>query len=122
MRNYLKDKKIALWKSETRKVNGVNQTTYVQLDPFKIWAYYRQEGGTKKLTNVGLVVSTTEETAIFIVNSNSQLNFKEISRIVFNHKIYEIVVIDDYEGYKGDLKITVKLSTSQTFEKGLQDI
>lgn len=122
MKNYLKDKKIALWKSETRKVNGVNQTTYVQYNPFKIWAYYRQEGGTKKLNNVGLIFSSNEETAIFVVNSNSQINFKEISRIVFNHKIYEIIVIDDYEGYKGDLKITVKYSSSQVFEKGLQDI
>lgn len=122
MQNYLKDKKIALWKSETRKVNGVNQTTYVQYSPFKIWAYYRQEGGTKKLNNVGLVVSTTEETAIFIVNTNSQINFKEISRIVYNHKIYEIVVTDDFEGYKGNLKINVKLASSQKFEQGLQDI
>lgn len=122
MQNYLKDKKIALWKSETRKVNGVNQTTYVQYNPFKIWAYYRQEGGTKKLNNVGVYISTTEQTAIFIVNTNSQINFKEISRIVFNHKIYEIVVIDDFEGYKGNLKITAKYSSSQVFEKGLEDI
>ena len=115
---YLKDKKIQLYKFTTTKVNGISVKQWEKAQPSKIWAYYRQSGGTKTLSGSAIVFSDTTENAVFIVNRQNGFTIDTSLRLVYNHKIYDIVNVDDFEGYLYDLKVTAKYSSSQTFNEG----
>lgn len=117
----IKDKKIAVWTYKTVNNMGMNKKVYERAIPGKIWAYYRQTGGNKTLTNMGVVFVNTVEDCIFITNYRKDI--KPDMLIVFNHKIYEIQNINDNEGYKTDLVINCKLAENQNFTSydGLTD-
>ena len=113
----LKDKKLSVWEYTTTTSYGTTVKKYVKKYS-KIWAYYRHNGGNATLTGSALKVYDENAAALFIINKRE---IKIGWLIVFNHKIYEITRIDDYEGYADDLKIYCKLATSQTFSNGLAD-
>lgn len=120
---YLKDKKLQLWKFETSKVNGVSVKKWVKATPSKIWAYYRQTGGSKTIEGSALKYYNAVESAIFVVNKRSDIDINTKLLIVYNHAIYEINVVDDYEGNSPELKISAVLAEDQTFSNysGLVD-
>lgn len=115
---YLKDKKIQLWEYTTETVMGVVVKKWVKYYPTKVWAYYRQTGGTKTLESGAISFYDTTENAVFVVNRNADIEYTTKLRLVYNHKIYDIVQVDDFEGYLTDLKITAKYSSSQDFNSG----
>lgn len=114
---YLKDKKINVWEYTSTVVSGVTKKTYVKRYN-KIWAYYRHNGGNATITGTALKIYDENASAIFVINKRE---IKIGYVIVYNHKIYEITRIDDFEGYTDDIKVYCKLATSQTFNNGLVD-
>lgn len=115
---FLKDKKIEIWKGESKYVSGVKQTTYSLLYP-SLWAYYRQLGGSSTITgsNASIKVYDTTERAIFVINRLPQLRKETLSllKIRFRGRVYDLELIDDYEGYNQDYKITAKYSSTQKY-------
>ena len=115
----LKDKRLSVWEYTSTSSYGVTQKRYTPIYRL-IWCYYRHNGGNATLTGSSLKVYDENAAALFIINKRP-LNIGWL--IVFNHKIYEITRIDDYEGYKDDVKVYCKLATNQSFSSytGLED-
>lgn len=89
-----------------RNENGFNEEEYVKIHEGKLWAYYRQTSAKE------LIISMTNhytEEAIFIINWMQDIDPRR-DVILYNHHVYDINRVDDYEGYKGDLRISVKRS------------
>lgn len=115
----LKDKRLTVWSYTTQSISGVTKKVYSRAYSL-IWAYYRHNGGNATLTGTSIKVYDENAAALFIINKRA-LSISWL--IVYNHKIYEITRIDDYEGYKDDVKVYCKLATNQNFNSytGLED-
>lgn len=111
----LKDKKIAIWRLTTTKVNGVNVKQYNRLIEGKIWAFYQQNGGTYSLEGSGTAVKFYDsiERATFVINNRSDVKPKATDIVILGSKIYDINVVDDFQGYKDDIKLICTLASSQ---------
>lgn len=118
---FLKDKKIEIWKGEKKSVMGVSTFTYSLLYP-SLWAYYRQISGTVTLQGSAIKVYDTTERAQFVINRLPSLRAENLSniKIRFNGRVYDILQIDDYEGYKEDYKLTCEYSSTQSYN-GMPD-
>lgn len=112
-KNLLKDKKIQLWKFTTSKVNGVTVKKWEKATPGKLWAYYRLQTGMVKVEGSALRYENTVENCIFVVNYRKDLVIDTSLKIVYNKKIYDITLVDDYEGYLTDRKISATLAELQ---------
>ena len=91
----MKDKKIAIY----RKQGGA----WELICSSKLWAHYRQLSG--KEVFAARTAGFTDEVA-FTVNWH-----KDITpgvHIIFRDTIYEATRVDDFEGYKKDLRLTCK--------------
>lgn len=113
----LKDKKISVWRFTSTTSMGVEVKRFVARYR-SIWAYYRHNGGTAALEGSALRVYDENAVALFIINRRDDIDIDDY--IVYNHKVYQITRIDDFEGYRDDIKLTCKLS-KQTFTNGLVD-
>lgn len=118
---FLKDKKIEIWKGEKKSVMGVSTFTYSLLYP-SLWAYYRQISGGVTLQGSAIKVYDTTERAQFVINRLPSLRAENLSNIKvrFNGRVYDILQIDDYEGYKEDYKLTCEYSSTQSYN-GMPD-
>lgn len=119
---FLKDKKIEIWKGEKKTVYGVSTFTYSKLYP-SLWAYYRQlQGGSVLTTEMTLKVYDTTERAQFVINRIPSLRTETLSnlKVRFNGRVYDILQIDDYEGYKDDYKLVCEYSSTQSYS-GMDD-
>lgn len=120
---YLKDKKIEIWQGERKTVNGVGTYTY-SLWAGPLWAYYRQLTGNVTVdTSMGLYMLDSTERAVFIINRLPELKAKGsygYVKIRFNGRVYDVLSVDDYEGYRGDYKITAEYSSTQSYN-GMPD-
>lgn len=114
---YLKDKKVEFYKYEERKELGVIIKEWVKAYPSSVWAYYRNEGGSKTLEDIGVLVPNATEDSIFVVNRMSDLEITTDMKLKYNGKYYDIVHIDDYEGYNEDLKLKCKYNTTDGLNK-----
>jgi SPP1 family predicted phage head-tail adaptor len=102
-----KDKKISILKWEVVGTGDYGDDIYDWVpipNGENIWAYYRhmsaKEFYAARQVNV-------EETVIFIINWRNDVN--TAMRIEYKGRQYEITRIDDFEGYKQDLKIYAKI-------------
>lgn len=114
---FLKDKKIDIYESQTVYVMGVPKTEYVKIYS-NLWAYYRQLSGGSTLTSSnGLKVYDNTERVNFVINRLPELREKSVSKLVikFNGRIYEMQLIDDFEGYKRDYKITAEYNSKGSY-------
>ena len=84
-----------------------------------MWAYYRQLTGNVTVdTSMGLYMLDSTERAVFIINRLPELKAKAsygYTKIRFNGRVYDILSVDDYEGYRGDYKITAEYSSTQSY-------
>lgn len=98
----LKDKKITIIEEISEYIPGVGQDIVKR--PLKggenIWAYYRQASGDEK---VAAQATALKVDAIFEISWRNDLDTTMI--IQFRGEEYDISRIDDYEGYKSDLRI-----------------
>lgn len=115
---YLKDKKIEIWQGERTTVNGISSYTYSKVYG-GLWAYYRQLTGNVTVDkSLGLYMLDSTERAVFIINRLPELKAKAsygYTKIRFNGRVYDILSVDDYEGYRGDYKITAEYSSTQSY-------
>lgn len=118
---FLKDKKNEIWKGEKKSVYGVSTFTYSKLYP-SLWAYYRQISGTVTLQGSAIKYYDTTERVQFVINRLPSLRAENLSNIKvrFNGRVYDILQIDDYEGYKEDYKLTCEYSSTQSYS-GMDD-
>lgn len=102
MKNYLKDKKIQLWRTTyTTNANGFNETTESKIAD--LWAYYRHTSARERWEAMAVQY---EADAVFIVNNNRGFEIDpKTDYIMFQGKAFDIHSVDDYEGNSKDLKI-----------------
>lgn len=103
MKRKIKDKKITIMRSiEVEDEDGFG--TMQKFIPLKggenIWAYYRHISGKEFFQAAKL---NTKSECIFEINWRKDINTS--MRIKYRDELYEICQIDDFEGYKKDLKI-----------------
>ena len=65
-----------------------------------IWAYYRQTSGSEYFEAARVNI---KEEAVFEINWRNDID--AYMRVEFKGRRYQITRIDDFEGYKEDLKI-----------------
>lgn len=98
----LKDKKISIISSREEE-NEVGETVLVE-GPIpggeNIWAYYRHVTGNEFYEAAKV---NAKEEALFIINWRDDID--TTMKIKFRNEFYNITRIDDFEGYKKDLKI-----------------
>lgn len=103
-RSLLKDKKIEIQRYESTYIPGEGQTSqWTSIHEGKLWAYYRQLSGNEVFA--AAQVAHIEE-VLFIVNWRNDI--KPGLKILYNGNEYEVARVDDFEGYKNDLKIYAK--------------
>jgi SPP1 family predicted phage head-tail adaptor len=96
----LKDKKINILKqSQERDDSGEPIDVFITVAE-NIWAYYRQISGSEFFA---AATSNTKVEAIFEINWRNDIDTTMV--IEYKGEKYGITRIDDYEGYKNDLKI-----------------
>lgn len=119
MRHLIKDKKVKIYELQTVKVNGVNTKTYVARSAAALWAHYQQQaGGGASLTDSnGLQVYDSTERAVFTINYRPDLTIELGDLVVFRSKFYNVIIVDDFQGYHEHLKITAELADSQDAAK-----
>lgn len=120
---YLKDKKIEIWKGTSEVIYGVTSWTY-SLEYSGLWAYYRQMQGGTTLEGSTIKVYDTTERVTFVINRLPALRASDRdlahTKIRFNGRVYDILQVDDFEGYKDDYKIIAEYSSTQHYN-GMPD-
>jgi len=100
MKKMLKDKKINILKRTTETDEyGYPLEEWITVAE-NIWAYYRQISGSEFFA---AATSNTKVEAIFEINWRNDID--TTMAIEYKGEKYGITRIDDYEGYKNDLKI-----------------
>ena len=102
---YLKDKKIAIYRLERKTVPpGITETVMTAIGGSKLWAHYRQLSGGEVFA---ARTAGFDENVAFTVNWRTDIT--PGLHVVYRDKVYEVVRVDDFEGYKKDLRLTCKL-------------
>lgn len=108
----LKDKKISIYRyteGGTDDDGFPTENIYVKIHEGKLWAYYRQTSANEYFR---AMTNQYTEDAIFVLNWRSDLD-PRTDVILYNHRIYDINRVDDYEGYKQDIQISAKYNKKQ---------
>lgn len=111
----LKDKKISIYRFKeggTDEDGFRTDDIYVKIHDGKLWAHYRQTSANEYFR--AMSYQYVEE-SIFTVNWRKDID-PRTDVILYNHHIYDINRVDDYEGYKNDLRISAKFAASQRME------
>lgn len=117
MARLLKDKKIIIFKEFTRvdEIGNSRTKAYKPIHNGKLWAYTRQLSMNEKF-NYG--ADRVEIEQLFIVNYRNDV--KVGMYILYKDNYYRITSIDNYEGYKDDLKLyTSKAGLGKSVKKEL---
>ena len=99
----LKDKKITIYRRESStNSNGFPAYGYKPIHPGKLWAYFRQIGGSQYYAAKQMQI---EEEAMFCVNWREDLTLDAavVLFIEYNGTWYSIQRVDTFEGYKSDI-------------------
>lgn len=98
----MKNKKITIQHYTTIVTpSGFEEQTWLPLlGGENIWAYYRQASGSEFYT-----AATVNEKVEAIFQINWRNDIDTSMQILYNNEKYNITRIDDFEGYKTDLKI-----------------
>lgn len=108
----LKDKKIRILEYfHGTDDHGFAVDEWRPLHSGRLWAYYRQLSGNEFYASA--MVNVAEE-VVFTINFRKGITNEML--IDFGGKLFEIVRIDDYEGYKDDLNLYCKLAADQNIE------
>lgn len=109
----LKDKKIVIYKKvHTEDDAGFQTTGYMPIHQQKtVWAYFKQLSGD---TFFKSAQSGTNEISMFAVNWNKYLlnSYADDLSVSYDGKLYDVTRIDPFEGYKRDIVIYGKFSST----------
>ena len=109
----LKDKKIVIYKKvNTEDEDGFQTEGHMLIHAqSSVWAYFKQLSGD---TFFKSAQAGTNETSMFAVNWNKYLmnsNASDLS-VSYDGKLYDVTRIDPFEGYKRDIVIYGKFSST----------
>lgn len=108
----LKDKKIRILQYfHGTDDHGFPVDEWRPLHSGRLWAYYRHLSGNEFYASA--MVNASEE-VVFTINYRTDLTNEMM--IEYGGKFYEVIRVDDYEGYKDDLNIYCKLAADQEIE------
>mgnify|MGYP000430169559 FL=1 len=98
----IKDKKITILATryEENEIGDRIEITEPLPGGENIWAYYRQASANEFF---GAAATQYKVEAIFDINWRNDIDTS--MKIVYKGKTYNITRIDDFEGYKGDIRI-----------------
>lgn len=103
-RSRLKDKKVNLVRKTTVQNTAYPHEYYkIVEEGGNIWAYYRA-ASQKEISYAD--TETQEITSIFFLNWRNDIRSNDF--IEYRGNFYAIVFLDDFEGYKEDIKVTAK--------------
>lgn len=107
MASYLKDKRIEIWREnyDATDKNGFPIVTEEKIHSGKLWAYYRH---TSSKEYYAAMAAQYEEEAIFIINYRDDIR-PITDYILYKGQRYKINGVDDFDGRKGDTKISAKV-------------
>lgn len=110
---YLKDKTLDLIKIETVTIKGSTKKVYYEWKN-GLYCYYRQIGGGVTIDNGALSVYDNKERAIFVINRLPELRQRGIATFLirFEGRLYDVLQVDNYEGYTDDYKLTAQYNSS----------
>jgi len=102
---YIKDKKIAIYRPIKGKSSygDIYNSGWEPLTPKRLWACYQSLKTDLRLESYSQVFDAE---CNFFVNWRNDIEAG--MHVLFRDKPYEVVRIDDFEGYKKDLKLTCK--------------
>ncbi len=102
----LKDKKVSIWNcTYDSDPKGYPIEEWAKIHDGQLWAYYRQLSGTEYYA--AAAQQNTEEVMFAI---NWRVDVEPQMLVEYNGKYYEIVRVDNYEGYKRDIRLYCKLT------------
>lgn len=109
----LKDKKIVIYKKvNTEDEEGFQTEGHMPIHAqSSVWAYFKQLSGD---TFFKSAQAGTNETSMFAVNWNKYLlnsNASDLS-VSYDGKLYDVTRIDPFEGYKRDIVIYCKFTST----------
>jgi len=111
---FLKDKKVVVYKEvEDRDSSGFRVTGYMPIHPqATLWAYYKELSAT--LIYASHTTTAKEESQIAI-NYLAALNkaYPQDYYVLYDGVLYQVTRVDNYEGYKSDLVLYVKSTTTK---------
>ena len=100
----LKDKKIEILQPSTsRDADGFGVETLTPIAP-PLWAYFRQLSGKEIYVNATTV---TTEQVLFTVNFRPDITTRHVIR--YKGVLYDIIRVDVFGGYKGDVTLYCRL-------------
>ena len=100
MKKMLKDKKINIIKQSQERDNYGELIDVLITVAENIWAYYRHLSGRE--IYAAMTIDAQEE-VVFEIGWRNDID--TTMKIQYRGDIYNITRIDDYEGYKNDLKV-----------------
>lgn len=105
----MKDKKICIYRRsfEEGELGQFSEERYTKIHEGKLWAHYRQTSAKEFFDACAIQY---KEEAIFTINWRADISAKT-DVILYNHHVYDINRVDDYEGYKRELIIGAKRSS-----------
>ncbi len=102
----LKDKKIRIVKlQQSKDKDGFPINEWIPIHRGTLWSYYRQLSGKEFYASKAVQY---DEECLFIINYRDDIDTD--MELEFNGKYYDITRIDNFEGYKCDISIYVRLS------------
>ena len=112
----LKDKTLDIYRGESKTAYGVPTTTYSRI--YKgLFCYYRQNAGGTSITSMGIKIYDATERVIFVINRLPELREETLSKlkIYFGGRVYDVLRIDDFEGYAEDYRLECEYSSTQSY-------
>lgn len=101
MGKLLKDKKIEILEGRNvAEPGGMPRFEWVPIHEGKLWAYVRQLSAREYYAAMAV---QAEEEMLFIINWRNDITTDMI--IKYKNRYFNIIRIDTFEGYKGDIKI-----------------
>lgn len=101
----IKDKKIKFFEYANTgdSISGTSPVKAYYGNGKSFWSYFRALSGKEYFSSDAVQEGQNAE---FVINYNPDI--KEKMFIEFSGSIYNIVHVDPFEGYKGDIKLTAK--------------
>lgn len=112
---FLKDKKVVVYKKMTIKDKSGFQTTgYMPIHPTaNIWGYFKELNAY--LTYASQTTTAKEESQVAIGYTEAlKRQYPQDYYVLFDNVLYQVTRVDNYEGYKTDLRLFVKSTNTNT--------
>lgn len=114
---YLKDKKISIWYGEKLGTSSLLTYRCIYED---VWAYYKYLSGDISISGTAIKVYDSTIRGLFVIGNKKDLWSSKYTLanlcILYDGKPWDIVSINDVEGYRDDMQITTQYMKNRYHE------